>query len=123
MKDGDAAADIVQEAYVRLLSLQRAGQSVVDSRALLYRMAHNLAVDQYRRAQVRDHEPVDALPEQEQPLAPRHLQPEEMVASLQTVGAYLDAIDALPPRCREAFVLPARDRGCDLGRSPARRSR
>jgi RNA polymerase sigma factor (sigma-70 family) len=34
-----------------------------------------------------------------------HLQPEEALASRQNIDAYLAAIEALPPRCREAFVL------------------
>lgn len=105
MKDRDAAADIVQEAYARLFALQRQGQSIADARALLYRMAHNLVVDQHRRAQVRQHDQVEELTEPEQPQAPQHLQPEEVAASRQTIRLYLATIEALPPRCREVFVL------------------
>lgn len=105
MQDRDAAADIVQEAYARLLALQRNGQAVTDARALLYRTARNLVIDQYRRAEVRRHEDIDVLTESDQPHAPRHLQPDEILASAQVIRSYVGAIETLPPRCREAFVL------------------
>ncbi|KQP37900.1 sigma-70 family RNA polymerase sigma factor [Pseudorhodoferax sp. Leaf274] len=105
VRDRDAAADLAQESYVRVLAVQHAGQAIVDMRALLYRTAHNLLVDRHRRAAVRRHDDLDALAEHEQPHAPAHLQPEEALAAMQVVRAYVATIEALPPRCREAFVL------------------
>jgi RNA polymerase sigma-70 factor (ECF subfamily) len=74
-------------------------------RALLYRTARNLVIDQHRRAVHRQHDDIDALAEVEQPLAPRHLQPDEILAYEQQARALVAAIESLPPRCREAFVL------------------
>lgn len=105
VSDRDAAADLAQESYVRVLSAQQAGLAVLDLRALLYRTARNLVIDQHRRAEVRRHDDIDALPEEQHPSAPRHLQPEEALASQQIVRAYVATIEALPARCREAFVL------------------
>lgn len=105
VNDRDAAADLVQESFVRVLSAQSSGQTVLDQRALLYRTARNLVIDRHRRHEVRRHDDLDAIPEDQHPPAPRHLQPEEAVASLQIIRAYLATIEALPPRCREAFVL------------------
>lgn len=105
VNDRDAAADLAQESYARVLAVQHSGQAVMDPRALLYRTARNLVVDEHRRALVRRHEDLDGLAEQEHPLAPAHLQPEEALASLQVVRAYIAAIEALPPRSREAFLL------------------
>ncbi len=105
VNDRDAAADLVQESYARVLAVQESGQAVRDVRALLYRTARNLVIDRHRRAEVRRHDDLDALPEAEHPPAPQHLQPEEALESLQVVRAYVAAIEALPPRCREAFVL------------------
>jgi RNA polymerase sigma factor (sigma-70 family) len=105
VSDRDAAADLTQESYARVLAVQRSGQAIADARALLYRTARNLVVDQHRRAVVRRHDDLGALPEAEHPPAPRHLQPEEALASQQVLRAYVGAIEALPPRCREAFVL------------------
>jgi RNA polymerase sigma-70 factor (ECF subfamily) len=103
--DVETAADLTQESCLRVLSLQSSGQPVLDLRALLYRTARNLVIDQRRRASHRQHEDIDTLAETEQPLAPRHLQPEEMLSCTQQVRALVRAIESLPPRCREAFVL------------------
>ncbi|KQP16111.1 sigma-70 family RNA polymerase sigma factor [Pseudorhodoferax sp. Leaf265] len=105
VSDRDAAADLAQESYVRVLAVQHAGRSIVDVRALLYRTAHNLLIDRHRRASVRRHEDLDTVPEHAQPRAPAHLQPDEALAAMQVVRAYVAAIEALAPRCREAFVL------------------
>ena len=118
VKDRDTAADLAQESYARVLAAQHAGQAVLDARALLYRTARNLLIDQYRRARVRQHDDLDAIPEADQPHSPEHLQPEEALASRQRVHAYVAAIEALPPRCREAFVLHVFD---ELGQADVAR--
>ena len=105
LRDRDAAADLVQEAYARLLSVQRAGTAVADPRALLFRTARNLLTDLYRRAAVRTHDSLEQLAEHEHPAVPEHLQPEQACAFAQYAQALCGAIDSLPPRCREAFVL------------------
>jgi RNA polymerase sigma factor (sigma-70 family) len=103
--DGSTAADLVQESYVRVLSAQSAGRTVLDMRALLYRTARNLVIDQFRRAEVRQHDNLDTLSEDQLPRAPLHQQPDEALASRQVTDAYMATIAALPERCREAFVL------------------
>ncbi len=105
VRDRDMAADLAQESYARVLAACSSGEAVLDMRALLYRTARNLVVDQYRRARLRRHDDLDALPETLHPPAPRHLQPEEALASRQVTRAYVATIEALPARCREAFVL------------------
>ncbi len=105
VNDRDAAADLVQESYARVLAVQHSGQAVLDVRALLYHTARNLVIDHYRRAKVRHHDHLDVIPEDQNPPTPQHLQPEEALASQQVIRAYVAAIKALPPRCREAFVL------------------
>jgi len=109
VSDRDAAADLAQESFLRVLRAQQSGQAVLDMRALLYRTARNLVIDQHRRAEIRRHDDLDSLPEDQHPAAPRHLQPEEVLASQQVIRAYVTTIEALPPRCREAFVLQVFD--------------
>lgn len=105
----EAAVDVVQEAYARVLALQHSGQSVPEPRALLYRTARNLQIDLHRRSEVRgetadpDAEAVAA--ELDQLAAPRACEPDAVAASTQGVNALLATIDALPLRCREAFIL------------------
>lgn len=105
VNDRDTAADLAQESFVRVLAAQSGGQAVLDMRALLYRTARNLVIDQHRRNLVRRHDALHALTEDQHPPAPQHLQPEEILASSQVIRAYVATIEALPARCREAFVL------------------
>lgn len=110
VRDRDTAADLVQESYARVLAAQQSGQTVQDPRALLYRTARNLVIDQHRRAEIRaeisetvlgdDKEGAfDGLP------GPRSLEPDTILASREGLAAVVAAIDQLPPRCREAFIL------------------
>lgn len=106
VKDRDAAADLAQESYARVLALRQSGETIANARALLYRTARNLVIDRHRRADIRTHEDLDALEASAQaPAAPRHAQPEEVYAYGQHARAIVAVIEALPPRCREAFVL------------------
>ena len=110
LRNRDAAADIVQESYARVLAVQHSGQAVPEPRALLYRTARNLQIDQYRRSEVRGEtwHAADAeasAAELDSLAAPQATEPEQAASSAQGVNALLAAIDALPVRCREAFIL------------------
>jgi RNA polymerase sigma factor (sigma-70 family) len=102
----DAAADLVQESYARVLAVQRSGQPVPEPRALLYRTVRNLQIDQYRRSEVRGEADADeAAMALDELAAPPAFEPDTAAASGQAVSAMLATIDALPLRCREAFIL------------------
>jgi RNA polymerase sigma factor (sigma-70 family) len=107
VKDRDSAADIVQEAYVRVLALQQSGQVVLQPRALLYHTARNLLIDRHRRGEVRGEgaQIDEALDDLETLAAPKACEPETAAASSQAVDVMLNVIDRLPLRCREAFIL------------------
>jgi RNA polymerase sigma-70 factor, ECF subfamily len=62
VRDATVARDLTQEVFVRLCTELSAGRSVTDVRAWLFRVAHNLAIDEQRRLRVREaHEsPADA---------------------------------------------------------------
>lgn len=102
MRDRDGAADIVQEAYVRVLAVQQAGEAIREPRALLYRTARNVLIDQQRHSALRSLEDPQTLDEMPAPAAQ---QPEEAYAAMQRVRRLISAIESLPPRCREAFIL------------------
>lgn len=109
VSDRATAADLVQESYVRVYASQRAGPVVRDPRALLYKTARNLVIDQSRRSDVRARfaEPEDevASDEPDNTLGPIALEPDTALQSQQMVNAMLATIDGLPPRCRQAFIL------------------
>lgn len=111
VNDRHAAADLAQESYVRVLALQQSGQHVAEPRALLYRTARNLVIDQHRRSAVRgwmrdndldDDGGVDIV---DSLAAPAASEPETAAMSAQAVEAMLAVIAQLPLRCREAFIL------------------
>jgi len=54
LRDPEAAADVTQEAFVRLLREARAGRAPDNVRAWLYRVCSNLVINRARRARVAD---------------------------------------------------------------------
>ncbi len=102
VKSHETAADLVQDTYVRLLRLGDA-HVVEQPRALLHRIAANLAIDHLRKEKnsVQAFDGMDAamvVPSQ----APS---PERELLAKQRLRLCLQAIEKLPPRSREAFVL------------------
>ena len=104
-RNRDTAADLAQESFARVLSMQQTGQAILEPGALLRQVALRAKIDLDRRAVIRQHDDLDALDESQQPAGARHLQPEEAYASSQSIQAYLKIIEELPPRCREAFCM------------------
>lgn len=102
VKSHETAADLVQDTYVRLLRLGEA-QVVEQPRALLHRIAANLAIDHLRKEKIA----VQAFDGMDAAMAmPSHgPSPEREVLAKQRVRLCLQAIEQLPPRSREAFVL------------------
>lgn len=105
VKDRDAAADAAQESYARFLAIEQSDTPIAEPRALLYQTARHVMVDQYRRERLRAHDDLHALAESEHPELPAHERPDARLASAQAIEAYAATIEALPPRCREAFIL------------------
>ncbi|VCU70068.1 putative RNA polymerase sigma factor FecI [Pigmentiphaga humi] len=106
LNDRDAAADLTQESYARVIGMQRSGTSIGDMRAVLFRTARNLVIDRHRRSRTRAPAHAGDAPDAvDEAMAPRALEPEAAASSAQAVEAMVAAIAALPLRCREAFIL------------------
>jgi RNA polymerase sigma factor (sigma-70 family) len=92
------ALEVAQEAYVRLLSLDQPG-AVSYLRAFLFKTAANIAIDRRRRH--RNYTKVSQLfAELEE-----NRTPERQVAAEQTLRLLGSLIEAMPPKCRESFVM------------------
>ena len=93
------AREIAQEAYVRLLKLDRPG-AVSFLKALLYKTASNLAIDRirHRRLVVRYEQSAKSAELFE-------LAADAAPAALDDVRVIADALGDLPPRCRSAFLM------------------
>jgi len=99
--DGDVAADVVQEAYARVLSLQDPGGQVREPRALLYQTGRNLLVTQAARqsAEARMLETLALVSPEMAPSTERHAIARQQLERLVTL------IEAMPRKRRDAFVL------------------
>jgi RNA polymerase sigma-70 factor (ECF subfamily) len=93
-----AAEDVAQDAFVKLND-RALGPT---DHGLLFRTAQNLALDHLRAQRVRDAYARTALPEQhikDQPL------PDQVIDARQRLHALFAALEALPPRTQQVFLL------------------
>lgn len=98
----DATEDAVQETFLRMLRYREIGD-VGEIRALLFRVAASVVVDRQRYAKARRANDHCALEDQE--LASDEPQPDRNLSNHQNLVLLQRAILALPPRCREVFLL------------------
>jgi RNA polymerase sigma factor (sigma-70 family) len=94
--------DLVQETYVRLYAL--ADYRAVESpKALLFRIAHNLAVE---RARSQKTQATDSMADLEQlGVFSTEVPADEQLDSRRRFETFCAAVDRLPPLCRRVFVL------------------
>jgi RNA polymerase sigma-70 factor (ECF subfamily) len=95
------AEDVAQETYVRLVQAGSPAQSELHIRALMFKVATNLAYDRFRQRRARGpHDDANlAALRDETPAA------ERIVAMEQAVAIVERTLLALPPRCRQVFLL------------------
>lgn len=95
------AEEVAQETYVRLVRAGAAEQSEMHIRASMFRAATNLAYDRFRQRRAhgrQDDAELKDLPDE----AP---QAERVVAMEQALEIVERTLLALPPRCRQVFLL------------------
>ena len=100
--DADAR-EAAQEAYVRVLQLDQPDQPSF-LRAYLFKVASNVATDMLRQRIVRNTSGEVTVP---QPSVPAFQ--ERGLSAKQQLAAAQKALNELPPRCREAFLLSRQD--------------
>ncbi|MBE7538361.1 MAG: RNA polymerase sigma factor [Opitutaceae bacterium] len=94
--------DLVQETYIRILRAKTAGK-VRYVRALLFTIAHNTALDCFRRKRV---VPMETLAEPAETMAlEEDLPVPETVGRKEELGILADAVGRLPERCRQVVLL------------------
>lgn len=101
--DRDKAADIVQETYFRFLQIQASQNrnAIREPKALLFKIAKNIAIDMFRRDQVREAEDIESA----DIAMHESSQPDFVLDQQQQILALSNAIESLPARCKEAFIL------------------
>ena len=94
--------DLVQETYVRVYALPDY-HAVNSSKALLFRIAHNLAVERARRQKS---QATDSMADLELlSVYSSEAAPEEQIDARRRFESFCAAVDRLPPLCRRVFVL------------------
>jgi len=97
LKDRSVAEELFQEAWIRVIEARERYAPSARFTTWLYTIAHNLLVDHWRRKGL-------ALVE----LTDEHASPDNparQVEARQTAARFLQALEALPPAQREAFLL------------------
>ncbi|PTY05694.1 RNA polymerase subunit sigma-24 [Opitutaceae bacterium EW11] len=94
--------DIVQEAYARLLRTG-SGRPLSSAKAFLFTIARNVAIDMLRRQQTVAHERISEVTEE--PVLEESPGVAEALDRKQREAVLIEAIAALPDRCREVIVL------------------
>lgn len=95
--------DIVQEAYARLVKCCRTGP-VVNPRAFLFITARNLALNRIRRIGFEQRNPLNMISHYEN-LGTEVPSPHQAACDNESVSLLMEAIQELPPRCRQVFTL------------------
>lgn len=118
VREREAAADVVGDAFVRLVREVRAGRAPEDVRGWLYRVVGNLVISRGRR--------LATARRFVHRLADRRVQesPETVLVRKELSPALTDALASLPTDMRVAIVLAARgaagrDIAAAIGRSEA----
>jgi RNA polymerase sigma factor (sigma-70 family) len=101
--NGHDAADVIQDAYLRLAAVQDGALSVRDARAYVFRVAGNLAIDRLRgdgRAAAHL-----AAAEAREEIADQAPSPEAAVLARERLRLLDEALDRLSPNARRALLL------------------
>lgn len=96
------APDLAQETFARVLRYAERA-TVIDTASLLHTTAANLARDHARRRQTESKYVVQGLALEELHCAATS--PAARLEAEETVALFFEALDGLPPRCRQVFVM------------------
>lgn len=100
--DSDMAEDVVQECFATLWEKLEAGLAVANRRAYLYMTVRNRCLDQLRRKgmQTESLKPYDTY---------GIIDDDDAQERSQIEARLWTAIDSLPEKCREVFLMSKRD--------------
>ncbi|SFY06192.1 RNA polymerase sigma-70 factor, ECF subfamily [Azotobacter vinelandii] len=101
LRDRHLAADVVHDAYVRILEGGH-GSLVKYPQAYLYRTAINIAIDTHRRETVRRSESLEDI---EPHAAEQFLSPQDSLYLRQRATLVERALNELSENCRKAFLM------------------
>ncbi|AOO64744.1 RNA polymerase sigma factor [Sulfurospirillum halorespirans] len=95
----DYAQDLVQESYMKAIALQNS-QEILNKRALLYKIAKNLMIDKARK-----NFNLQEVLYEEHAYTAKTVEPEEVLLEQDRQKTLMRALQTLPQKRKEAFVL------------------
>lgn len=99
------AEEVLQDCYLRMCQVESFDQ-IRDLRGFLYRVAMNSVIDRYRSAALHRTTSIDDVPTSHSlQFAAPDPSPEDHAIGAQRLAILQDAIDDLPPRCRQVFLM------------------
>ncbi len=98
LRNRQQAQDLAHDTFVRVLESNP--DSVEQPRAYLHQTARNIAVDGFRREELRDAKELAAVP----PSSSETGDPEQYMRAIQLAESVERALQELPLNCRKVFV-------------------
>jgi RNA polymerase sigma-70 factor, ECF subfamily len=105
LRSPDEAEDVVQAVFVAIWQNRASWTIRSGLRVYLFTAVRNRALQQFRNARVRRGLEPDVFALSAAPPSEPFLSPDVQVDQADFTAALAKAVAALPPRCREAFVL------------------
>lgn len=102
VRNAGAASDLFQEVWSRLIATRSRYEARAKFATYLFHIAHNCAIDSFRRDIMRQGVRSDDI---EEPQVPEYQRPDGIAELAEQHSALLAALGALPQEQREAFLL------------------
>lgn len=98
----EVAAELTHETFVRLMRVER-DATILNPRAWLFRVAHNLVADHHRAGARAPFDQINDI--QREAVADPAPSPERHVLSREELDVVSKAIEDLPPRGKQVFMM------------------
>jgi len=102
VRDEELAHDLAQDAFIKVGAIDNPSQ-LQHPKAYLFKTALNLVRDHAKAQKVRNHYKQDLLNNEDYGVD--SLSPEEMLLGQERIAGLQKAIDSLPYKCRQIFLL------------------
>lgn len=102
LQDVDLSEDIVQESYAALWEKLQEGEHILNRKSYLYMMVRNRCLDHLRKKGI----PTESLKPYD---TYGIIDDDDAQERAQTEARMWTAIDSLPEKCREVFIMSKRD--------------
>ncbi len=96
------AEDVTQEAYIRAFVAEKKTH-IKQPKAFLFQVARNVALTRLEKKSREIHQCIDELSESETGMIDTAA--DDHVEALELLDTYSEAVIALPPKCRDVFIL------------------